>query len=113
MLLGPLAPSVLDQDAAHGLGSSRKEMPATVPGGRLGANQSKIGFVDQGSGLKRLARLLGGQFAGCELPEFLIDEGEKVLGRPRVARGGRVEPLDAYLGKDALDINQILAPRRR
>ena len=29
------------------------------------------------------------------------------------ARGGRVEPLDAYLGKDALDINQILAPKRR
>ena len=29
------------------------------------------------------------------------------------ARGGRVEPLDAYLGKDGLDINQFLTPKRR
>ncbi len=29
------------------------------------------------------------------------------------ARGGRVEPLDAYLGKDGLDITQFLTPKRR
>lgn len=29
------------------------------------------------------------------------------------ARGGRVEPLDAYLGKDGLDITQLLTPKRR
>ncbi|MCI0702926.1 MAG: protease modulator HflK [Planctomycetia bacterium] len=29
------------------------------------------------------------------------------------ARGGRVEPLDAYLGKDGLDITQIISPRKR
>jgi membrane protease subunit HflK len=28
-------------------------------------------------------------------------------------RGGRVEPLDAYLGKDGLDITQFLSPSRR
>ncbi|MDB5308163.1 MAG: hypothetical protein JWO38_2365 [Gemmataceae bacterium] len=29
------------------------------------------------------------------------------------ARGGRVEPLDAHLGKDGLDVTQILSPKRR
>lgn len=29
------------------------------------------------------------------------------------ARGGRVEPLDDYLGKDGLDITQFLSPKRR
>lgn len=29
------------------------------------------------------------------------------------ARGGRVEPLDAHLGKDGLDLTQFLTPRRR
>lgn len=29
------------------------------------------------------------------------------------ARGGRVEPLDGYLGKDGLDITQLVSPKRR
>jgi membrane protease subunit HflK len=29
------------------------------------------------------------------------------------ARGGRIEPLDAYLGKDGLDITQFLTPKSR
>lgn len=29
------------------------------------------------------------------------------------ARGGRVEPLDAHLGPDGLDITQLVSPRRR
>lgn len=29
------------------------------------------------------------------------------------ARGGRVEPLDDYLGKDGLDITQFITPRKR
>ncbi|MFO0796853.1 MAG: SPFH domain-containing protein [Gemmataceae bacterium] len=29
------------------------------------------------------------------------------------ARGGRVEPLDAHLGKDGLDLTQFLTPRKR
>ena len=29
------------------------------------------------------------------------------------ARGGRVEPLDAHLGKDGLDVTQFLTPKRR
>ncbi len=29
------------------------------------------------------------------------------------ARGGRVEPLDAYLGSSGLDVTQIISPRKR
>lgn len=29
------------------------------------------------------------------------------------ARGGRVEPLDAHLGRDGLDVTQFVSPRRR
>lgn len=39
-------------------------------------------------------------------------EMQKVLAGVR-ARGGRVEPLDAHLGKDGLDLTQFLTPRKR
>jgi membrane protease subunit HflK len=29
------------------------------------------------------------------------------------SRGGRVEPLDAYLGRDGLDVTQVVSPKRR
>jgi membrane protease subunit HflK len=39
-------------------------------------------------------------------------EMRKTLAGVR-ARGGRVEPLDEYLGKDGLDVTQFITPRRR
>jgi membrane protease subunit HflK len=39
-------------------------------------------------------------------------EMHKTLAGVR-ARGGRVEPLDAHLGKDGLDLTQFLTPRKR
>jgi hypothetical protein len=29
------------------------------------------------------------------------------------SRGGRVEPLDAYLGSNGLDVTQIISPKKR
>ena len=29
------------------------------------------------------------------------------------ARGGRVEPLDAFIGPDGLDVTQLVTPKRR
>jgi membrane protease subunit HflK len=40
------------------------------------------------------------------------NEMQKALAGVR-ARGGRIEPLDSYLGKDGLDITQLVSPRRR
>jgi membrane protease subunit HflK len=39
-------------------------------------------------------------------------EMQKTLAGVR-ARGGRVEPLDAHLGRDGLDLTQFLTPRKR
>lgn len=39
-------------------------------------------------------------------------EMQKTLAGVR-ARGGRVEPLDAHLGRDGLDVTQLLTPKRR
>jgi modulator of FtsH protease HflK len=40
------------------------------------------------------------------------DEMRKALAGLK-ARGGRVEPLDAYLGADGLDVTQVVTPRKR
>ena len=29
------------------------------------------------------------------------------------ARGGRVEPLDSYLGAGGLDVTQVISPKKR
>ncbi len=56
-------------------------MPLTVPAGRLGADQAKIGFVDQCRGLERLARRLMGQPLRGELAQLVINQGEQSLRR--------------------------------
>jgi membrane protease subunit HflK len=40
------------------------------------------------------------------------DEMKKALAGMK-ARGGRIEPLDAYLGAGGLDITQVVTPKRR
>jgi modulator of FtsH protease HflK len=40
------------------------------------------------------------------------DEMKKALAGMK-ARGGRIEPLDAYLGASGLDVTQIISPKRR
>jgi membrane protease subunit HflK len=40
------------------------------------------------------------------------DEMKKALASMK-ARGGRIEPLDAYLGAGGLDITQVVTPKRR
>src|SRR5262249_38902156 len=73
-------------NTAHGLGGCREEMTASVPV-RLSvrADQSEVGFVDQGGGLERLPRLLLGQLLRGELAQFVVDEGQELRGGVRVA----------------------------
>jgi hypothetical protein len=52
----------LDEDAAHGLSGGGEEVPAAVPLlGLVRIREAHMGLVDQGCGLKRLARLPLGQ----------------------------------------------------
>ena len=61
-------------------------MAATVPMLRLlDVHQSDIRLVDQGRGLKRLARLLLGHLLGRQLPQFVVDQRQKLLGGGGIA----------------------------
>src|SRR5262245_41974957 len=91
---GLLAARMLNEDAAHGLGSRCEEVPAAVPVWlvltgltRGAAYQTQVGLVDQGSGLKRLPGRLLGQPLGGELAQLCIDEREQLARRGGVAWG--------------------------
>ena len=82
-----MASSVLDQDAAHGLGGRSEEMTAVLPVRRLlGVHQAEVGLVDQGGRLQRLAGPLPGQLVGRQTAEFVVDQRQELLGGVRVAR---------------------------
>jgi hypothetical protein len=62
MFLGPHAPGVLDEDAAHGLGRRGEEVAAAVPPlGVVRTYQAEVGLMHQRRGLERLAGRLAGQ----------------------------------------------------
>ena len=48
-------------------------------------DQPEIGLVHQGRGLQRLPRLLLGQFLRGQLPQFVVDQRQKLLGGSRIA----------------------------
>src|SRR5262249_58838879 len=60
-----LAAGILNQDAAHGLGSRGEEVAAAVPVVATGvADKAEVGLVDQGGGLEGLPRRLVSQAVG-------------------------------------------------
>src|SRR5262249_25084283 len=79
-------PSVLDQDAPHRFGRGGEKVATAVPVlGLFDIHQAQIGLVNQGRGLKRLAWLLLSEFLGCELAQFVIDQGQQLVGSLRIA----------------------------
>src|SRR5262249_16125098 len=82
----PLAAGAFDEDAAHGLGRGGEEVAAAVPLRRVGrADQAEVGLVDQGGGLEGLAGLLLRQLGPRQLPQFVVDEGQQLVGGLRVS----------------------------
>ncbi len=76
-LVSALVPGAVNEDAAHGLGGGREEVPAAVPpGGRVTPDQSDVRLVDQRSRLQGLARFLLGHPGDGELAQLVVDEGE-------------------------------------
>ncbi len=100
---GALAWSRVSRSPSHGGNSGSisrtgrgKEVPLAVPG-RLFApcvlglcHQAQVRLMDQGRGLKRLARLLMGQFLRGQYAEVVVDERQELAGRARIA------PLEAH-----------------
>ena len=78
--LALFAPGRFDQDAAHGFGGRRKEMPPAVPILLAAAGQAQPSFVDQRGGLERLPGGFVGHSGRREFPEFVVNERKKVLG---------------------------------
>ena len=77
--------SDLDEDAAHGLGGSAEEMPATVPMLLLGPDQTQIRFVHERGRLQGMPGGFLGHFGRRELAEFIIDQREQFCGSLGIA----------------------------
>ena len=61
-------------------------MAAAVPVlGLVRIHQPQIRLVDQGRRLQRLPRLLLGQLRRRQLPQFVVDQRQQLLGRRRIA----------------------------
>ncbi len=98
---GALAWSRVSRSPSHGGNSGSisrtgrgKEVPLAVPG-RLFApcvlglcHQAQVRLMDQGRGLKRLARLLMGQFLRGQYAEVVVDERQELAGLARIAPRG-------------------------
>ena len=48
-------------------------------------HQAQVRLVDQGGGVERLARFFVGQLVGRQLAQLLVDQGQELVGRARVA----------------------------
>src|SRR5262249_58655145 len=82
----PFVPGALDQNAAHRLRGRGEEMTPAIPVlWLIAADQPKVRLVNQGRGLERLARPLGGQPGRGQLTQLVVDEREQLFGRTRVA----------------------------
>ena len=72
----PRAGSIYE-NPSHCLSRGRKEVAAAIPRWgrtRLSIHESKIGFMDKGSRIERLAGLLLSQLPGRYFPQLVIDK---------------------------------------
>lgn len=82
-LLGPPFAGVVDQQAAHDVGSYSKEVSLPLPVSASLVHQLEIGLVDQGRGLKGVAGSLSIQIPLGKAAQLVVDHREQVLRRSR------------------------------
>lgn len=82
------------QDAAHGLGCGSKEMAAMVPlvAARC-THQPNICLVNESGRLKRVSGRLGSQPGSGKAAQLVVDQGQQLSGRMRVAPVDRIQKL--------------------
>ena len=86
--------AVLDQDPPHRLRGRGEEVGAAVPLRLVTlADEPEIGLVDQIGRLEGLPRGLAGEPLGGQPAQFLVDQGQELLGGPRVALLDRREDV--------------------
>jgi hypothetical protein len=81
-----LAAGILDENAAHGLGSGREEMAAAVPVLRLlHIHQPDIRLVNQSGCLESLPGFFLNDFLRRQPPQLVVNERQELFGSVRVA----------------------------
>ena len=88
-----LAPGVVHQDAAHGLGEDGEELHPAFELYLAAAQQTQEGLVDQGRGLQGVARALPRQVGTGQGPQVLEDQRHQAVERLPVAAAPGVEKL--------------------
>ena len=78
-----LAPGVIDEDTAHGLGGRGEEVSPVVE--VLIAHQSQIGLVNQGGSLQRVTNILTPHFTGGDAMEFAVNQRSGFVAGFRIA----------------------------
>ncbi len=81
-------PGMIDQHLAHRARGRAEEVGAAFPADAVGVDETNVGFVDQGGGLKRVAGALAAQLPLREAAQFIVDGGEEFL---RLLRIGPIE----------------------
>src|SRR5262245_65154429 len=71
---GAFAAGAFDENATHGFGGGREKVGAVLPGLLIGSDEPEPSFVDQGSGLKSVARRFVGHSVDREFAQFLVNE---------------------------------------
>ncbi len=80
VLVGPLAPRLLDEDVAHRPRRRAEEVAPAVPAGVVIADQAQVCLVDQGCRLKGLARRQSTSQRRGQSAQLSIDDRQQ-LGR--------------------------------
>src|SRR5262249_945711 len=94
MLVPLLAPGMLHQDAAHGLGTGGEEMAAMVPLVAVGgADEPEVGFVNESGRLQGVAGRLVGQAGRGKAAELVLAPRQQLRGSVGIAlfNGGQDE----------------------
>jgi hypothetical protein len=73
--------SVIHKDAAHHPRSQSEEMRAALPAHLPVINQTEIGLIDKGRGLKRVTAPLVQHVMARQLAEFVVDEWYQFVSR--------------------------------
>jgi len=75
----------IDEYASHGQGGGGEKMGVVVELGVGLAHETETGLVDEGGGLKGESGGLFGNAGGGEPAEFVVDQGEELLGGRGIA----------------------------
>ena len=71
---------MVDEDSAHRLRGSRKEMRPAPPVDARSVRQAFVRLVNQGRGLQRVTGALTPQIAARESPQLIVDERHQQRG---------------------------------